>query len=176
MTLALHGRVTCAALQCAYRVVCRVWYRRVLGQAIDMWSLGCILVEMHTGTPLFSGRNEHDQIRRFVALKGLPPQAMLEAGKKTSQFFTVEAPKPASSSRSPRSRDVDNDNDGNSDLSDSDGDVEDEKLLAKNFDEADSADAAVTASSGTIRAELHRGFDACSACCCRRSANWSQSV
>jgi hypothetical protein len=67
-----------------------------------MWSLGCILVEMHTGTPLFSGRDEHDQMRRFVSLKGLPPVSMLERGKKTSQFFTVDPP----ASRSPRPSDA----------------------------------------------------------------------
>ena len=33
--------------------------------AIDMWSLGCILVEMHTGEPLFSGS---DEVRHFMFL------------------------------------------------------------------------------------------------------------
>ena len=55
--------------------------------AIDMWSLGCILVEMHTGEPLFSGSNEHDQIIRFVAMFGMPPIHLLNEGTKTNQFF-----------------------------------------------------------------------------------------
>ena len=62
-------------------------------QAIDMWSLGCILVELHVGTPLFAGEDEHDQMIRFAALKGRPPTWMLEKGKKTAKFFDVYSPR-----------------------------------------------------------------------------------
>lgn len=55
--------------------------------AIDMWSLGCILVEMHTGEPLFNGHNEFDQMNKIVEVLGMPPPHMLEQGSKARRYF-----------------------------------------------------------------------------------------
>ena len=62
--------------------------------AIDVWSLGCILVEMHTGEPLFSGADQLDQMRKLVEVLGMPPESMIEASDKAcrDQYF---APNPA---------------------------------------------------------------------------------
>lgn len=55
---------------------------------IDMWSLGCMLVEMHTGKPLFPGRNEQDQMCKQVEVLGMPPNWMIETGKYGLKHFS----------------------------------------------------------------------------------------
>ncbi|THG98396.1 hypothetical protein EW026_g3774 [Hermanssonia centrifuga] len=57
--------------------------------AIDMWSLGCIAVELFLGLPLFPGTSEYNQITRIVEMLGNPPQYMMEVGKQTNQFFDL---------------------------------------------------------------------------------------
>ncbi|CEF59531.1 Serine/threonine-protein kinase minibrain [Strongyloides ratti] len=57
------------------------------GTQIDMWSLGCILVEMHTGEPLFPGHSEYDQVMKIVEVIGMPPKEMLDIAPKTKRYF-----------------------------------------------------------------------------------------
>lgn len=62
--------------------VVTLWYRapdvllgsRAYSTSIDIWSAGCILAEMFTGRPLFSGSSNEDQLQRIFRIMGTPTE------------------------------------------------------------------------------------------------------
>ena len=40
--------------------------------SIDMWSVGCLLAELHLGSPLFAGSNEQEQLSLIMQMVGTP--------------------------------------------------------------------------------------------------------
>ncbi|XKL61288.1 hypothetical protein PGB90_008345 [Kerria lacca] len=56
-------------------------------EAIDMWSLGCVVAELFLGWPLYPGSSEYDQIRYISQTQGLPTEHMLNSASKTTKFF-----------------------------------------------------------------------------------------
>ncbi|CAK5281785.1 unnamed protein product [Mycena citricolor] len=85
---------TCHERQTVYTYIQSRFYRSpevLLGMpytaSIDMWSLGCIAVELFLGLPLFPGTSEYNQLTRIVEMLGLPPASMMSTGKQTTQFF-----------------------------------------------------------------------------------------
>ncbi|GMF64954.1 unnamed protein product [Phytophthora lilii] len=63
----------------------------LLGQtytgAIDMWSFACILVELHTGHPIFAGENEREQFACIMEVLDVPPVEMIGKSKRRLNFF-----------------------------------------------------------------------------------------
>ncbi|CAG9321914.1 unnamed protein product [Blepharisma stoltei] len=54
---------------------------------IDMWSFGCILVELYTGYPLFPGESELEQLQCIMEVKGIPPYSILQQSTRSKLFF-----------------------------------------------------------------------------------------
>ncbi|KAJ7187983.1 kinase-like domain-containing protein [Mycena filopes] len=84
----------CHERQTVYTYIQSRFYRSpevLLGMSytasIDMWSLGCIAVELFLGLPLFPGTSEYNQLTRIVEMLGMPPMSMLNTGKQAGQFF-----------------------------------------------------------------------------------------
>uniref|UniRef100_A0A8D2ZK27 non-specific serine/threonine protein kinase n=1 Tax=Scophthalmus maximus TaxID=52904 RepID=A0A8D2ZK27_SCOMX len=63
-------------------------------EAIDTWSLGCVIAELFLGWPLYPGALEYDQIRYISQTQGLPGEHLLNVGTKTARFFCRESESP----------------------------------------------------------------------------------
>nr|XP_004660890.2 homeodomain-interacting protein kinase 3 [Jaculus jaculus]XP_045011766.1 homeodomain-interacting protein kinase 3 [Jaculus jaculus]XP_045011767.1 homeodomain-interacting protein kinase 3 [Jaculus jaculus]XP_045011768.1 homeodomain-interacting protein kinase 3 [Jaculus jaculus] len=59
-------------------------------EAIDMWSLGCVIAELFLGWPLYPGALEYDQIRYISQTQGIPGEQLLNVGTKSTRFFCRE--------------------------------------------------------------------------------------
>ena len=56
-------------------------------QAIDMWSLGCILAELYTGYPLFPAQDETELMGCLMELIGVPPLDIIMKSTRRKLFF-----------------------------------------------------------------------------------------
>ncbi|KAI8905583.1 kinase-like domain-containing protein [Gorgonomyces haynaldii] len=62
--------------------VVTLWYRapdvllgsRNYSTSIDIWSIGCIMAEMHSGKPLFPGKTNEDQLLKIFKILGTPTE------------------------------------------------------------------------------------------------------
>ena len=61
------------------------------GTSIDMWSVGCILVELTTGSPIFPAKNEHELMLLQTEVLGIPAEYLLNRGTRTDEFYKRSA-------------------------------------------------------------------------------------
>ncbi|KAI4291437.1 hypothetical protein PAPHI01_0711 [Pancytospora philotis] len=74
------GRAATVPLRSYTQEVTTLWYRppelllgcKYYDASLDVWSLACIIAEIHTTVPLFMGDSEIDQLHKIFAVLGTP--------------------------------------------------------------------------------------------------------
>ena len=80
-------------------------------QAIDIWSIGLVTVELFLGKPLIPGYSEYDQLKKIINIIGKIPDSMLEkANKKIFNFFLYDKDKKCFNLREPKKGEIFEDN------------------------------------------------------------------
>jgi dual specificity tyrosine-phosphorylation-regulated kinase 2/3/4 len=58
--------------------------------AIDMWSFGCVIAELHSAKPLFPSNNEVELMSSIQEFLDIPPNEMIQKALKKKVFFDRE--------------------------------------------------------------------------------------
>lgn len=81
-----HGRIH-TYIQSRYYRSPEVTLGLGYGPAADMWSLGCILVELDSGCPLFHAKTERELVLLHAELLGALPQRLLHRAQRGREFL-----------------------------------------------------------------------------------------
>uniref|UniRef100_A0A8D0KTR8 Protein kinase domain-containing protein n=1 Tax=Strix occidentalis caurina TaxID=311401 RepID=A0A8D0KTR8_STROC len=57
-------------------------------EKVDVWSLGCVMAELHLGWPLYPGINEYDQVRYICSTLGAPGEEMVKPVERRRYVFS----------------------------------------------------------------------------------------
>ena len=81
------GNIIFAYVQSRYYRAPEVVLGMTYAKEVDMWSLGCLICEMLTGSPLLPARDEEELINMMVEMFGLPPKSMIRDAPRAHHYF-----------------------------------------------------------------------------------------
>lgn len=89
-----------------------VIFKMPYDQSFDIWSVGCVLFEIHAGKPLFPAKDSDELVQMIIELLGPPPEKFIKSIPEWQKYFSpsdedpqiynyiVHEPSRSSSSRS----------------------------------------------------------------------------
>lgn len=90
------GRAASVPLRSYTAEIITLWYRppelllgcKYYDASVDVWSLACIVAELHTLAPLFMGDSEIDQLHKIFSILGTPTNEIWQGVERLSLYRT----------------------------------------------------------------------------------------
>ncbi|OHT06294.1 CMGC family protein kinase [Tritrichomonas foetus] len=84
------GKLMYSYIQSRYYRAPEVVFGIQYSTPIDMWSLGCVICELLTGTPLFPAEDENELVNQISEVIGLPPKELIKKGPRAKHYFNED--------------------------------------------------------------------------------------